>query len=90
MDPDHPFVQRLSELSFGEGVSLHSIIAVKPSAKILERGNDGLVDYSSAHIDEADSELVVRHSHSCQGEPATIGELRRILFEHLEAGTARE
>jgi hypothetical protein len=28
---------------------------------------------------------VVRSAHSCQGSPATIEEVRRILLEHLAA-----
>lgn len=90
MDPDHRFVRALAELDFGDGIHLHSIIAVKPRAKVIEAGNDGVVKYSSAHLEEARSELVVRYSHSSQGQPATIGELRRILFEHLEAASAGE
>ena len=43
---------------------------------------DGVVAYSSAHIDEAVSELVVRSSHSVQGNPQAIEEIRLILLEH--------
>jgi len=31
-----------------------------------------------------ESELVVKSPHSCQDNPHTIGEVRRILLEHLE------
>ena len=37
---------------------------------------------SSAHIDGVESELVVRSSHSTQGKPQTIEEVRRILLLH--------
>ena len=47
-------------------------------------GNDGVVTYHSAHIDGVESELVVRSSHSTQGTPATIEEVRRILYLNLE------
>jgi hypothetical protein len=47
-----------------------------------EEGNDGVVAYTSAHIDEVVSELVVRSSHSVQGNPQAIEEIRRILLEH--------
>jgi hypothetical protein len=50
------------------------------------RPGDGVVRYPSAHLDEADSERVVRHSgHSVQERPEGIQELRRILLEHLAA-----
>ena len=84
MDPDNNFVKNLATLPFAERVRLHSIVSVKTRGPV-EEGNDGVVEYSSAHLDEAVSELVVRHAHSCQGVPATIGELRRILFVHLAA-----
>ena len=46
--------------------------------------NDGVVEYDSAHIDGVESEVVVVHqTHSCQSNPHTIAEVRRILLEHL-------
>ena len=48
----------------------------------LAKGSDGVVRYESAHVDGVDSELVVRSSHSAQGRPETIREIRRILLEH--------
>jgi len=58
---------------------------VKPGFKVIADGNDGVVAYQSAHIDEAKSELVVRWNHSCQGQPEAIEEVRRILLEHAAA-----
>ncbi len=81
MDSLNPFVQTLSGLPIGEGVHTHSIIAVKGGGPVAD-GNDGVVEYKSAHIDGVESELVVRSSHSTQGEPKTIEEVRRILYEH--------
>ena len=49
----------------------------------LEDGNDGIVEYKSAHIDGVDSELVVRSAHSCQANPHTLAEVRRILLLNL-------
>ncbi|MEZ5592188.1 MAG: hypothetical protein R3F53_16345 [Gammaproteobacteria bacterium] len=39
-----------------------------------------VVEYSSAHLEDADSELVVRSGHSTQANPHTIQEVRRILL----------
>ena len=39
-------------------------------------------EYASAHLDDVESELVVRSGHSCQARPETILEVRRILVEH--------
>ena len=64
-------------------IKAHSIIAVEGDGP-PEELNDGVVAYSSAHIEPVESELVVRpSSHSCQGNPHTIEEVRRILRLHV-------
>ena len=45
-------------------------------------GDDGVVEYKSAHIEGVESELVVRSHHSVQGHPDAIEEVRRILLLH--------
>jgi len=84
MAPKSPFVRALASLPVAPDVSTHSIIPVLGSGP-LEEGKDGVVAYTSAHIEPVDSELVVRNSgHSTQGNPRTIEEVRRILLEHDE------
>jgi pimeloyl-ACP methyl ester carboxylesterase len=83
MDPSHHFIRTLAEIPIAEGRISHSIIPVKgegPPAKL----NDGVVEYASAHLAGAASELVVRSGHSTQSRPETIEEVRRILHQHLE------
>jgi len=84
MSPKHPFIQGLQKIPVASPIKAHSIIAVEGDGPI-EEGDDGVVKYSSAHIDGVESELVVRSSHSTQGKPETIEEVRRILLLH--AGT---
>jgi PGAP1-like protein len=84
MTPGNSFVRTLADLPIAPGVTAHSIIAVKdgvPSAT----ATDGVVAYTSAHIDGVESELVVKSPHSCQANSHTIGEVRRILLLHAEA-----
>jgi pimeloyl-ACP methyl ester carboxylesterase len=81
MTPGNPFVNALADIPVSEGIPAHSIIAVKGDGP-PEEGNDGVVEYSSAHIDEAVSELVVRSHHSVQDHPDAIEEVRRILLLH--------
>jgi len=83
MDWSNPFLRTLESLPIAEGVKAHSIIAVKGDGP-PEKGNDGVVRYSSAHIQGVESGLVVRSAHSCQSNPRTIEEVRRILYEHAE------
>jgi hypothetical protein len=81
MNPSNPGLQILESISVSSRIPAHSIIAVEGDGP-KEEGNDGVVAYTSAHIDEAVSELVVRSSHSVQGHPQAIEEIRRILLEH--------
>ncbi len=81
MDPKNPGLLALASMPIAPGVKANSIIAVQGSGPV-ETGDDGVVEYTSAHIDGVESELVVRSSHSTQAEPQTIEEVRRILYEH--------
>jgi hypothetical protein len=81
MDASNPGLKSLAALPIAPGVHAHSIIAVKGTGPV-EDGNDGVVEYKSAHIDGVESELVVRSGHSTQSTPETIEEVRRILYEH--------
>ena len=65
----------------GASVKAHSIIAVEGEGPVAD-GDDGVVKYSSAHIEPVESELVVKPSRSTQGNPHTIEEVRRILRLH--------
>jgi hypothetical protein len=82
MTPGNPFVKVMAAKPIAPGVHAHSIIAIKDGI-ISEHANDGVVAYASAHIEGVDSELVVKSAHSCQSNPHTIAEVRRILLAHL-------
>ena len=81
MDWSNPFLRTLEALPIAEGVQANSIIPVKGDGP-FEKGNDGVVRYTSAHIEGVESELVVRSGHSTQSHPYTIEEVRRILYRH--------
>jgi pimeloyl-ACP methyl ester carboxylesterase len=81
MTPGSPLIRTLQDIPVAPGVHVHSIIAVQGTGPV-ETGDDGVVQYSSAHIDGVDSDLVVRSGHSTQSEPATVEEVRRILLVH--------
>jgi len=82
MSPDNPLLEAFSTLRVAPSVAANSIIAVEGSGSVAT-GDDGVVSYQSAHIPEAESELVVRSGHSVQSDPHTVAEIRRILFLHL-------
>ena len=77
-------------------VIFHSIIGIAPPHNPLlevtsalgdagER-SDGAVPYSSAHLDDVESEIVVPADHNeVHQHPRAVEEVRRILFEHWRA-----
>ena len=67
---------------FAPGVPYHSIIA-KAGLGPLEGSTDYVVAYDSAHLDGAESELIVEGTHACLDKEAVIEEIRRILALHL-------
>ncbi|MGD0102696.1 MAG: alpha/beta fold hydrolase [Rhodopila sp.] len=79
MTPGSPFVTTIASIPIAPTVTAHSIIAVQGDGP-AETGDDGVVKYSSAHIDEAASELVIRSGHSVQSNPRAVAEIRRILL----------
>jgi hypothetical protein len=46
--------------------------------------SDGVVPYSSSHLEHAQSELIVPGPHGSYALPQTIAELQRILRLHLQ------
>jgi pimeloyl-ACP methyl ester carboxylesterase len=85
MSPSSPFIKTLAQIPVAPGVHAHSIIPVRGDGPLANEA-DGVVRYSSAHIEGVDSDLVVRHSgHSTQSNPLTIAEVRRILLLGLGA-----
>lgn len=86
MSPDNPLIRALAEIPLAPGVRGHSIIAVNTDGD-PKLGNDGVVEYSSAHLDGMASELIVNSGHSSQLNPLAIDEVRRILVEDLAASS---
>jgi len=92
LDPNAPALQLLSHRPRPEQVTYHSVIGVSPrNVLLIERllgggyrqPSDGVVPYASAHLDEAESELVVDADHyNVHKHPLAILEVRRILLEH--------
>jgi pimeloyl-ACP methyl ester carboxylesterase len=84
MSPKNPGLLALADIPVAPTIKAHSIIPVQGEGDLRD-GRDGVVAYTSAHVDYVESELVVRGKHSCQNLPATIEEVRRILHEHLQS-----
>jgi len=87
MSPRNAFLRGLQRVPVAPSIAAHSIISVEGTGP-FEDGDDGVVEYQSAHIDGVESELVVRSPHSCQGDPHTMEEVRRILRLHAGVSPA--
>lgn len=83
MSPNNPALQTLADIPLAPGIKGHSIVAIDGDETPPD-GDDGVVKYTSAHVDYVESEFLVRHGHSCQSHPLVIEEVRRILLAHLK------
>jgi pimeloyl-ACP methyl ester carboxylesterase len=91
--PGSPVLTALAAKKPAAGVHYHSIVGVTAeSSNPIEEWltgidahipGDGVVPYKSAHLDAAESEVIVPAEHShVHHHPLAILELRRILLEH--------
>ena len=82
LDPDSEALKLLNKMKMSDRVKYHSVIGnIRKDG--VPGGGDGVVPYSSSHLDNVESELVVKSGHSAQKAPLAIQEIRRILLEHL-------
>ncbi len=88
--PDNRLLKAMNTLPVRPGLEAHSVIGRKDPLDPIEQSTDGIVAYTSSHIDWAVSEKVVKGDHGCQDTPETIEELRRILTLHLDEHSAHQ
>ncbi len=85
LSPEGTAIQLLNVLPFGKDVPYHSIIG-NIEKRGIPGGSDGVVTYSSSHLENALSETVVQSDHSVQQNPLAIQEIKRILKLHIKNG----
>jgi len=78
---DSPILATLDRIGIHQSVPYHSIIPLIDGVL----NTDGVVEYSSSHLDGAKSELIVPGTHSSQEHPDVTRELYHILQVHLAA-----
>lgn len=64
-------------------ITFHSIMGNNTGSDDPNVMNDGIVPYKSAHLEGAQSEIILKGGHSIQETPEAVLELRRILRLHL-------
>jgi hypothetical protein len=81
LSPSSSVLQTMNSIPMNSDVPYHSIIASK-NKHLGPGGWDGLVAYESAHLQGAESEIVVASEHFVQDHPLAIAEVKRILLLH--------
>ena len=81
LSPRHPLLPVINAMPFAPWITAHSIIGNRGSAGRLERSSDGIVPYTSSHLDQAVSEVVAPTGHSAYDHPVAVAEILRVLKE---------
>ena len=88
LSPDCEFFQVMDKCEIPESVILNNIVGVIPTLEnsvLRPRQSDGVVDFSSSHRDDVESEKKIPAAHMVVHlHPAAILETKRILLEHLK------
>ncbi len=88
LSPDSPVFPVMLRAPRAPWVTYHNIIGQIPKRGLFsddDPESDGVVDVSSAHMDDVESEIMVAADHqNIHNTPRAILEVRRILIEHLE------
>jgi hypothetical protein len=85
LSPESSYVKIFGAIPIDPRVHVHSIVGNQKGLPLDDpRAGDGVVPYTSAHLDGVDSELVVRSNHGAHEKPEAVAEIRRILLLNLK------
>jgi pimeloyl-ACP methyl ester carboxylesterase len=79
LSPSQPTLRILADLPFAHPVRVHSIIGNRGRSGPIASSSDGVVPYTSSHIEGAASELIVPANHWTYNHPTAVAEIKRIL-----------
>ena len=89
LSPSDPVLRALAELPVDESIPFHTLLGDRGTG-LGANGTDGVVEYSSSHLEGAQSEKTVPFGHNVHHHPVAIGEVRRILLLHWREGQVGE
>lgn len=89
LEVDSPILTALAALPITPGLQYHTVVGGVQHEATLDVLSDGLVRYTSAHLEGAASERLIATGHHCEGHPEVIDEVRRALRLHLRELGAR-
>lgn len=81
--PDNKALKLLMEIPLSNNVKCHTVCG-NDEAPGIPYGTDGIVPYTSSHLECVKSEKIVKSGHSVHHTPLGIKEVERILLEHLK------
>jgi len=88
LTPESPIFPAMLRAARAPWVHYNNIVGVVPEEGFFNRfsqGSDGVVDLASAHMEDAETEIVVESKHQdIHRKPRAILEVRQLLVEHLE------
>lgn len=80
--PGDPVIAAINEMPMRKGVRLHSILGDRGRGGPPGKSSDGVVPYKSAHLPQAESELIVPAGHTgTLMRPETAAEVVRIIHQ---------
>jgi pimeloyl-ACP methyl ester carboxylesterase len=88
LSPESPETIALGQLKVAPWIPFHLIIGIRHGSNV-RRSSDGIVAYSSSHLDGAASELDVQTGHTVTHSPKTEEEVLRILKLNLHEPGSR-
>ncbi len=87
LEPHSPIFPVMLASQHLPSVKYHNIVGRLPKQGLIGHvagDSDGVVAYSSAHLDDVESEIIVPAEHmNLHRHPRSVLEVRRILLEHL-------
>lgn len=78
------FIEFTQNIQPRAGMKFHSIMGNNSNTTDPTKMTDGIVPYTSSHLEGAISEKIIKGGHSIQETPEAVLELRRILKLHLD------
>ena len=85
LSPEAPIYKAFEHAPFAPGLAYHSVIGDRGRGD-SPQSSDGIVGYSSSHLDGAESELIVPTGHDVQTHQKTETEIQRLLLSYLHRG----
>jgi len=79
LSPQQPTLKILPQIPDAYPISTHSIIGNRGRRGPLSESSDGIVEYWSSHLPNADSEKVVPTDHNAVNHPDSLAEIKRLL-----------